>query len=77
MPTVLRQNGFRVMINTHDHEPPHVHCVKAGAEVLINIETSSVRRSKGMATHEIRKAVQLVEDNADRLMAEWRKVFPS
>jgi histidinol phosphatase-like PHP family hydrolase len=33
MPTILRQDGFAICINTDDHEPPHVHVFKAGVEV--------------------------------------------
>ena len=29
MPTVLRRDGFDVMIYTHDHAPAHVHVWKA------------------------------------------------
>lgn len=76
MPTVLRQAGFRVMINTEDHPPAHVHCIKAGAAVLIEIETLKVRKNYRMPTHEIRNAVQLVEANQALLLTEWRKVFP-
>lgn len=64
------------MINTEDHPPAHVHCIKAGAAVLIEIETLKVRKNYRMPTHEIRNAVQLVEANQALLLTEWRKVFP-
>lgn len=76
MPTVLRQAGFRVMINTEDHPPAHVHCIKAGASVLIEIESLKVRKNYGMQIHEIRNAVKLVEAHQAMLLVEWRKVFP-
>lgn len=76
MPTVIRQDGFRVMINTHDHEPPHAHCTKSGATVLIDIETLTVRKNYSLATNEIRNARRIVEANAAKLLAAWRKVHP-
>ncbi len=76
MPTVMRQNGFRVMIHTADHHPPHVHCIKAGTAVLIEIETLRVRDNFGMPISEIRNALKIVADNQTHLMLEWRKVFP-
>ncbi len=33
MHTVSRQDGFRVVIYTDDHEPPHVHVLKGETEV--------------------------------------------
>ena len=65
------------MINTKDHPPAHVHCIKAGAAVLIEIETLTVRKNYGMPASEIHNAVRLVEANATKLMTEWRKVYPS
>ena len=76
MPTVLRQDGFRVMIRTHDHEPPHVHCFKAGGEVLIDIETGHIRGVDGMNRSDVSKAIALVEENRALLLREWRKMFP-
>ena len=76
MPTVLRQNGFRVMIHTADHPPPHVHFIKAGTAVLIEIESLKVRDNFGMPLSEIRNAQKIVADNQTRLLLEWRKVFP-
>ena len=76
MPTVLRQDGFRVMIHTDDHPPAHVHCIKAGAVVRIAIETAEVIDNYAMSKQELRRAVELVKSNQDYLMAEWRRVFP-
>jgi len=78
MPTVLRLNGFDVCVYTHDHPPGHVHVLKAGAEVVINLgdaETSpSMREVKGMSKKDARQAVTLVEDHRDALLAEWRGI---
>ncbi len=76
MPTVLRENGFRVMIHTADHPPPHVHCIKAGCAVLIEIETLRIRDNFGMPISEIRNAQKIVADNQAILLLEWQKVFP-
>lgn len=76
MPTVLREDGFRVMIRTDDHEPPHVHCIKAGGEVLIDIESGDIRDVDGLKQSDVRKALTLVADNRAFLLQEWRKVFP-
>lgn len=52
MPTVLRRDGFRFMIYQGDaeHEPAHVHAVKAGTEVVILLAPVAVREVKGRTT---------------------------
>ncbi|MBY4639463.1 DUF4160 domain-containing protein [Gluconacetobacter entanii] len=37
MPTLLRLNGFRVVIYTADHGPMHVHVISADGEAVIEI----------------------------------------
>lgn len=38
MPTVLRERGFRFVINTDDHFPAHVHVFNGGNEAVIEFE---------------------------------------
>ncbi len=78
MGTVLRQLGFDVMIHTHDHLPPHVHVFKSGAELIVNLGTAtvgpSIRANIGMKGNDAQKAVALVEDQQDFLLARWREI---
>ncbi len=37
MPTVHREQGFRVVIYPNDHLPSHVHVQKGGGEARINL----------------------------------------
>ncbi len=37
MPTILRQQGFRVIIYLNDHLPSHVHVLKGNGEVRIDL----------------------------------------
>jgi len=37
MPTILRKNGFRVVIYFDDHLPAHVHVMNADSEVKIDL----------------------------------------
>ena len=76
MPTVLRQDGFEVMIYTHDHLPRHVHVFRGGAEVLISIETIAVREVRGMKTKDVRAAQEIVAANQELLMSEWNRIKP-
>jgi histidinol phosphatase-like PHP family hydrolase len=73
MPTVLRKKGFRFVINTDDHEPPHVHVFKAGEQVAIDLKVIRVRRVRGMSKTNVGKAVEIVEDHQSFLLSEWRR----
>lgn len=76
MPTVLRENGFEVMIYTHDHLPMHVHIFRAGAEVLISIETIAVREVRGMKAKDVRAAQEIVAANQEFLISAWKRIKP-
>jgi hypothetical protein len=49
MPTVLREDGFELMIYTNDHQPAHVHVHKAGAEAVIELDPVFLRDVIGMS----------------------------
>ena len=78
MPTVLRQDGFDVMIYVDDHPPAHVHVFKAGGQLIMNLGDKdtppSIREVKGMAKAEARGAVMIVEDNQEMLLIRWREI---
>jgi hypothetical protein len=42
MPTVLRQDGFRVVIYPNDHLPSHVHVLKESGEVRIDLGSEEI-----------------------------------
>jgi hypothetical protein len=43
MPTVLKKDGFRVVIYFDDHSPSHVHIISADSEVKINLGDETVQ----------------------------------
>lgn len=55
------------MIFVDDHEPMHVHAIKAGEEVVINLgaegELPSVRAVKNMKRANVRRALDIATDN--------------
>lgn len=80
MPTVLRVNGFRVLIlfPPREHPPPHVHVVRDDGLVVIRLkngpEPQQTIRVDGMRAAERRKAEQIVKENTKILMDEWRRI---
>ena len=76
MPTVLIENGYRVMIYTRDHEPMHVHIEYQGRKAIIEFESSvTIRSNIGMNRRELRRAFQIVADNQELLAKKWREIY--
>jgi hypothetical protein len=78
MPTVLRQDGFDVVIYNRDHPPMHVHVFKAGAETIINLGDAatkpSIRDNYRMSKNNRRKALRIVSENQEFLIQEWTRI---
>ena len=79
MPTVLVQEGFRVRIYLppREHAPAHVHVVRAGAEIVIELGDSnsapSVLEIYGMRPRDPVHAYRIVEANQVSLLRAWRQ----
>jgi hypothetical protein len=78
MPKVLVVGEFAVVIFTNDHPPPHVHVRKAGMLVKIALEPEVVllRYDKDLSASDLRKAVNIVKDNREFLLAKWNELHP-
>lgn len=80
MPTVLRHRGFEVAIRTGDHGPPHVHVLYGREEVVIilgmGINDPHIREIRGMSRPNIRQAMDIVSENNETLLTEWRRIYP-
>lgn len=76
MVTVLRSGGFRVVIYLDDHEPAHVHVLGDGeAKIDLGSASGSVSLvwTKGFTNADVRRAMRLVADHRDDLIAKWRE----
>ena len=47
MPTIIKEDGFRIVIWPNDHLPPHVHVFKGNAEVKIELVEPKVFSVEG------------------------------
>lgn len=76
-PTIHRERGFAFVLNTDDHEPPHLHLFKSEWEAKIALGDLKTRPwvidPGRMPGHEVREAIRLVMRNQGRFLAEWRK----
>ncbi|MGC1307266.1 MAG: DUF4160 domain-containing protein [Phormidesmis sp.] len=81
MAEIFRLNGFKVVIFSDDHDPPHVHIRKGDFEVKIDISDDRAtlmigeENSKRAADQKLRKrALKIANDNLTMLMNEWRQI---
>ena len=75
MPTVLRQSGFGIKINTDDRAPLHVHVWHQGDVLIVEFETEVLTRDNyGFNRREERRALEIIRQNRDFLIREWRNI---
>jgi len=78
MPTVLRVDGFHVVIflPPREHKPPHVHVRNADGEAVILLAgpgtPQTIREVAGMRTADVAAAFWLVEEHTAHLLERWR-----
>lgn len=73
MVTVLRAHGFAVRIYKDDHPPAHVHVIGDG-EVKLDLVTLAILYQRGATKREVSRAIALVKEHRETLLAEWRKI---
>jgi len=77
MPTVLRLNGFRVVIflPPREHAPPHVHVQHATGEAVIMLATTGRKQSLTSVTSlrdaDVARAFWIVESHSEYLLERW------
>ncbi|PNW36743.1 UNVERIFIED_CONTAM: hypothetical protein BEN50_02005 [Euhalothece sp. KZN 001] len=77
MPTVLREKGYRVVIYPNDHQPAHVHVLKAGGEIKVDISQLGdiqVIAVVGMKNKEALTALKLVIEHQKFLLSKWEEI---
>jgi len=74
MPTIIRQDGFEVMIFTNDHRPAHVHVFRAEEEVVLTLVPVGIREDLRMSKRNVRKAIAIVSNNLGLLLRAWREI---
>ncbi len=77
MVTVFRAKGLRIVIFTNDHDPAHVHVFGDG-EAKINLsgadDMPELIWAIEMTRGEVRRALSLVIEQRDHLLARWREI---
>jgi hypothetical protein len=62
------------MVFTNDHEPPHVHVFKGGAEAIIELFPIEIRENYRMSRSNLHCALELVSENHQLLSQAWNEI---
>ena len=79
MPTVHREEGFKVIIYPNDHLPEHVHVFRGGGQVIItlgsDVDPPSLYQVYGdIRDKDVVKALKIVTANQFKLLSAWRTI---
>lgn len=79
MPTIIKQDGFRIVIYPNDHNPAHVHVLKGDGEVRINLGNEKILPSlmsvRGkISDKEVMRALSLATEYQIELLAKWDEI---
>ncbi|KKJ00821.1 DUF4160 domain-containing protein [Prochlorothrix hollandica] len=80
MPTILRKDGFRIVIYFDDHLPCHVHAISGDSETKINLgdraHPPTIVEHRGKRSSAL-KALQLVVEHQNELITAWEEIHGS
>jgi hypothetical protein len=76
MPTVVMEGGYRIVVYTRDHMPPHIHVFKAGHEAKFILWNSEVKLYDGtnMTNRELDRAAELCAKHYNHLVVILREM---
>jgi Domain of unknown function (DUF4160) len=79
MPTIVRKDGFNVVIYSNDHNPAHVHVKKNSGEVRIqlgneDLPPSLISIEGDISAKDVVKALNLVNEHQVMLLTKWSEI---
>lgn len=77
MVTIHRAFGFRFMIFSNDHAPPHIHVFGQSGEAkisFIGVDEVIVDWVVGIGRQDMRQILAEVLEHRDRMVAEWERL---
>lgn len=79
MPTILLQHGWRFYFYSNEgNEPMHIHAEKAERECKywLDVDAFEIRQAfaHNMSPRDTREVRQIVFQNFDYIVAEWRRI---
>jgi hypothetical protein len=78
MPTIMRFEGFNVVVYPADHIPAHVHVFGSGNEAVFNLNCPGgpveLRETYGFSRAAIANVRKALDDAIALLCREWRRI---
>ena len=76
MVTVHRFDGLRFVIYSNDHDPAHVHVLRAGCEAKIQLvgEKPILIWQHGFGPAELRRILEETRNGRFRLLKKWKDI---
>lgn len=74
MPTLLNKDGFKFFFYANEHEPRHIHVLKAECFFKVELETLEIVDNH-MKPKDLRRAMAIVEANRDEFIRGWDEYF--
>jgi uncharacterized protein len=79
MPTIFREQGFRIVIYLNNHLPSHVHIFKGSGEVQVGLgdeesDPSLMIITGKISDKDVAKALYLVKENQAKFLEKWREI---
>lgn len=75
MPTIFKKDCYRFFFFSDEHTPVHIHIEKADSYARIEIESLKVTDSYNLNSKELKKLLELVNENRDKLRGAWNEYF--
>lgn len=81
MVVIHREAGLCFVIYVDDHDPPHVHVIGTGGEMKVFLFGAGGRPVLdyciAMKTNDRRRAMDVIERNAQAFLARWQEIHGS
>ena len=78
MPTILRVDGYEIMIYVDDHAPPHVHVFAHGCEAIVNLSCPNgdpeIRDAYHCKARDVKGALRVVTAHQSLLCTMWKEI---
>jgi hypothetical protein len=79
MPTVLTFKGWRIVIYTNDHRPPHAHVLNgndhARFELLCDLKRVKVLSNSGLKQSQLNQLAAYLTEHVTELCKVWGNIY--
>jgi hypothetical protein len=73
MPTILRVGGYRFIIFTNDHNPPHIHVQRGEGGAKIGLQPLEVVEYYGLNARQLGDIIIIVKEHHSYLLDRWNE----